>query len=1346
MEVTDWDQKRFEAALNKLIVRHEMLRSIVLPEGRQQILQSVPAYRVEATDLRAKDSATVARQLEAVRQQMSHQLRPSDRWPLFEFRVSHLDAHRSLLHVCIDLLISDNRSFQIFFGELAQLYLHPDTILPPLELSFRDYLAAAGAFEEMEPGRRSREYWLQRVPTMPPSPELPLAKNPTAIAQPEFVRRHARLDAATWKSLKEKSARIRVTPDGVLLAAYAEVLGIWSKSPRMTINLTLFNRLPIHKQVNDIVGDFTSVTLLEVDNSKPQTFEARTRKIQEQLWQDVDHRHFSGLRVMREITRLQGVGPKAIMPVVFTSLLNIGEESGVTNWASKLGKTVYALSQTPQVYLDFIVQEENDELVINWDAVDELFPAGLLDHLFQAYQFCLRQLASDDASWQRTLAENTERFLPAAQRQIRQAANDTQASLSDELLHTLFLKQVEQRPNQIAVRTPTHELTYRELFQSACRIEEELLRRGVEPNQLVGVLMEKGWEQVAAVLGIHFAGGAYLPIDPELPPKRQRHLIEHGQVRIVLTQSALEPFVRLPKGVEVLAVDDLQPAAATAPVERRRQKPEDLAYVIYTSGSTGLPKGVMIDHRGAVNTVLDINQRFGVGPGDRVLAVSRLNFDLSVYDIFGLLAAGGTIVMPAADRALDATHWAELVAAEKITLWNTVPTLMQLLVEQEDPSRSIGQSLRLILMSGDWIPIHLPALIRQVLPKAKIVSLGGATEASIWSILYPIEHVISNWKSIPYGKPMVNQTFHVLNPVLAACPGWVPGQLYIGGVGLAKGYWRDEQKTKDSFFEHPVTGERLYRTGDLGRYLPDGNIEFLGREDFQVKVNGYRIELGEIEVRLQEHMGVENCVVTVREDTPGQRRLVAYVVLKPGVQLEAADLRESLQVKLPDYMVPSAFVFLERFPLSPNGKVDRKALPAPARAGVEADPELAAPRDALELQLIELWEKVLGVHAVGRQDNFFDLGGSSMMAVRLFAQIEKSFGRKIPLAALFKTPTIAQLADILRGDKQAAPWSCLVPFRTAGTHPPLFCIHGHTGEVLFYRHFANRLGAEQPFYALQARGIIGGEAHSTIEEMAGYYIRDIRSVQAHGPYFVAGYCFGGRVAFEIAQQLRDLGEEVALVAVFDTYFPSYSTTNSLRRLHRQLNARAVIGATLAERIRIHTDKLKSLDTKGKLAHISHLGSRTLASAGVWMKQRMWQAAYNYYTWRGRSVPGRLQNVPDLNLQAAVRHDPKAYPDRITLLVSGPLPEGYYPDPKWGWRGLRASEFDIRVVPGEEDGMFREPFVVGVAEVLASCVREACARVEGSGMDAIPQGSPLAHSGEAVDPESGRLQDGVPIVS
>ncbi len=1294
VEMEYLDPERFQTALQAVIDRHEMLRCIVLPEGLQRILPSTPPYKIKINDLRKLDATASAALLDSTRARMSHQVHASDQWPLFEICVSLLDSKASRLHISLDLLIGDGRSFEIIFQELMQLYHHPETPLPPLELSFRDYVRALGSLEDAAAFRDAREYWATRVPTMPLSPELPLAKNPASVTRPEFKRRAKRFEPELWRRLKEKSAQFQSTPVGTLLAAYAEVLAIWSKSPRFTLNLTLFNRLPLHPQSNSIVGDFTSVNLLEVDNATPPTFAARMQQQQKRLWQDLDHRYFSGIQVMRELARFQRLGATAIMPVVFTSLLNLGEQGDGATWSSRMGRSVYAITQTPQVYLDFIVYEDNGYLQINWDAIEELFPAGLLDDMFEAYQRLLQDLAADDSAWQRSLAENARRLIPAAQMVLRDAANSTAAPLTGDLLHTPFLRQVAERPEHLAVCTPKRRLSYRDVYGYACRIEQELLRCQVQPNELVAVMMEKGWEQIVAVLGIHLAGGAYLPIDPELPAERQHFLLEHAQVKVVLTQSAVRDRLNVPPFVEVFEVDRLQPAEAGAPTDRRRQKPEDLAYVIYTSGSTGVPKGVMIDHRGALNTVLDINRRFGIGPEDRVLAVSRLSFDLSVYDVFGLLAAGGTIVMPAADLAYDANHWAEMIRTERVTVWDTVPALMQLLVDQAGKPALLGNSLRLVMMSGDWIPLGLPDQIRRVLPKVNVVSLGGATEASIWSILYPIAKVDPNWKSIPYGKAMLNQSFQVMKQDFAPCPTWVPGQLYIGGVGLAQGYLHDEQKTSASFVVNPASGERLYRTGDLGRFLPDGNIEFLGREDFQVKVQGYRIELGEIEARLQEYAGVELCIAIVREDTPGEKRLAGYVVPQPGVTIDPAEVRQYLRGKLPEYMVPAAIVILDRFPLTPNGKVDRKALPAPVRATVEAG---AASRDSLDLQLLKLWEKILQVRPIGLQDNFFDLGGNSLVAVRLFSEMRKLFGRSFPLSILFQAPTVEKLADILRKDGWSPQWISLVPIQAGGSKPPFFCVHGGGGNVLIYRELARRLGTDYPFYGLQARGLDGsGNYLTTIEEMAESYLSEIRELQPEGPYYLGGFCMGGQVAVEIAQKLVRDGQQVNLLFLMDTH--------NFNGMPPKFTLSEKVG-NLGEKIKFHSSNVAHLELKSQIRYVTEKSKIALRRE---IERLRIKIVHLFKLNPHRDVSGPVQEfIEDINDRAFLSYAPRVYPGKITICK----PKRNYSflhDPYNGWGDIATGGLKIIDLPSDPGGIFIDPYVQTLAQRLKEKIDEAAA--------------------------------------
>ncbi|MEV6598632.1 amino acid adenylation domain-containing protein [Actinoplanes sp. NPDC051346] len=994
-ELDDLDVPRLESAFRRLIRRHGMLRAIVLPHGEQQILDDVPDYEIVTEDVRGLDPVAARASLEQTRAAMSHQVFVPDRWPLFEMRATLLDGGRGRVHYSIDGLITDAWASVIVMSELTRLYHDTEVELPELDLSFRDYVLASKRVEQTERYRRAERYWLDRVPTLPPGPELPLATDPQTMAEVRFSRLTGRLDARAWARLRSQSARRGLTPTALLLAAYGEVVGAWSKSPRFTLNLPMANRLPLHPEVDAILGDFTSVTLLEID-AAPGSFSDRAAAVRDQLAGDIDHGLFSGVRMLREVKRRRG-DAAATMPVVFTSLFQaIGEHP-------QIGEVVYSISQTPQIWIDAQVYESDGELVLDIDSVDDLFPDGMVSAMHAATLELLDWLAAEEARWDEPMPPVT----PTGQLAARDSYNRTEGPLPAGLLHEPFFAIAAREPDRAAVVTTTRTLSYRELAARAYGIAERLRPLDLRPNELVAVVMEKGWEQCAAVLGVLAAGAAYLPIDPDLPDERVRFLLEHGGARAVLTQSRV--------GAERFAGFDPVYEVDTLPADGKPTGPTattagDLAYVIFTSGSTGMPKGVMIDHRGALNTVVDINDRFAVGPHDRVLAVSSLSFDLSVYDVFGPLAVGGAVVVPDADVQRDPAAWLDLVRDAGVTIWNSVPALMELLVEHLVVTGESAR-LRLVMMSGDWIPVTLPERIRAALGGPAVISLGGATEASIWSILYPIDAVPAEWTSIPYGHPMRNQSFHVLDERLRPRPDWVPGQLYIGGVGLAQGYLHDEAKTAAAFIVHPATGERLYRTGDLGRFN-DGVIEFLGREDFQVKVQGYRIELGEIEATLTQHPAVRAAVVVAHGDPRGAKRLVGFVVPQTDGGLPP-DLLGFLAAKLPGYMVPGVLHELDELPLTANGKVDRKALVVPDEVDEQDQVPYEAPRTGVEEAVAEVWGSLLQVDAVGVHDNFFALGGDSLMAMRAVVHLRKQLELDVPIRVLFDSPTLADTALVI---------------------------------------------------------------------------------------------------------------------------------------------------------------------------------------------------------------------------------------------------------------------------------------------------------------------------------------------
>ena len=884
------DLERMEEAWNRLVRRHGMLRAVITSDGRQRVLSRVPHYGVEVLDLSDVSAAEEEEALARRRREMSHHVLPAERWPLFALKASRLRDGRLRLHLSFDLLIGDGLSWRILGEELVRTYLDPECDLERLEIGFREYVLAVEEVRGSAAYERDRAYWREGLADLPGPPDLPLARQPGEIDTPRFQRRAGRLPTAAWERLKERAAQAGLTPSGLLLAAFSEVLRQWSADPRFSINLTLFNRLPLHPQVQRLVGDFTSLTLLAVEDWNAPTFEARARALQGRLWRDLDHRLFSGVEVQRELSRARG-GAGAVMPVIFTSTLTLDAQRRAAGGGGEMPgdpRMVYSIGQTPQVWLDHQVSEDPKGLSYIWDSVEGLFPEGMVDDMLAAYRTLLDGLAGDEAAW--TGPPPEQGMVPASHlaRRRERWAGEAALPVGDDLLHTGWRRHVREAAERVAVAGPGGEVTYGGLAASVLALAERLERAGAGRGELVAVIMEKGWEQVAAVLAVLEVGAAYLPVDAANPAARVGRLLELGGCRLAVTQSRLAGDLDLPDGVELLALGpDAKPPAEPPRFAPPAQTPNDPAYVIFTSGSTGDPKGVVIDHAGAVNTVRDVNRRFAVAPEDKVLGLSSLAFDLSVWDVFGVLSAGGTLVLPRPEARRDPSAWLDLVARHGVTVWNTVPALLEMLVEFAEP-RHQGElaSLRLALLSGDWIPVTLPDRLWALAPDARVVSLGGATEASIWSVLYPVGTVDPEWPSIPYGHAMVNQAMEVLGPDLRRRPDEVPGDLYVGGAGLAQGYWRDPRRTAEAFVPDPHGSGRLYRTGDRARFRSDGELEFLGRLDHQVKLRGHRIELGEVEAALETDPGIRQAAVRVVGEGTLARRLVAYVVRR--AEAEAA--------------------------------------------------------------------------------------------------------------------------------------------------------------------------------------------------------------------------------------------------------------------------------------------------------------------------------------------------------------------------------------------------------------------------------------------------------------------------
>ena len=1116
------DVGAYEAAWNKALGRHRREICIVNGDVEMQMLTEPPVMKIVVNDWRRLDTEDAARELLRVREEMSRQELPLTSWPWLDLRVSlwsDRGRNKARIHYNHNSYFIDGFGAALLLAEVDSYCADSYLTVPAPAISFRDAVLALEQLAQSEGGRAAQHYWFSRLAHLPPPPALPQRAGLNRRIRSHLQRREGSLTRAEWESFKAHASANGLTPSNAIIAAYAYVMATWSNSDRFILSQMATRRFSeLHPDITRILGNFASLYPLEIQLSAAAAFANNARAIQDQVLRDMKHLQLGGMRVLQELNRLQGSFGSAPSPYVIGSGLFI----------RKYRKPDFSVLETSQTLLDHQFFELDDgSYFYVWDLLEAFFPDGMVEAMFRGYQHLLRELARSRESWQRK--DFTATML--GESPLQRSQNNAAAPVPHGTLHQALTHRAAENGGHAALADPHGTLDYRALEKWSNALANKLSAHGIGRGNLVPIMMDRNRALLPAVMGVLKAGAAYVPIDPHLPAERIAFLLSDVNAVVVLTEPLYEQAVLWPEGVTPICISapeyssETNTAAASA---------NDLAYVIYTSGSTGKPKGVMIDHRGALNTVLDINRRCQIDSSDRIFGVSAFNFDLSVYDIFGAVAAGACLIYPQPELALNPAHWVDLVLDAKITIWNSVPALMSLLAETARERGVTLPSLRLVLLSGDKIPLELPEAVRQVAPNAKVVSLGGATEASIWSIFFPIGQVDLHWTTIPYGYPLDHQYWEVRDRHGKPCPVWTPGELYIGGVGVALGYWNDPEKTSSGFPIQAQTGERVYRTGDLGRFWPDGCIEWLGRADFQVKIQGHRIELGEIEAALSEHPLVIQAVVTVQDSPSGHRkRLVAHWVSANEAQPDARELESFLQAKLPAYMVPTAWRWMSQLPLTSNGKVDRKALmqtlledDEPRRAQ-----EYRAADGEVETKLQGIWQTVLKLPRIGVTEDFFELGGQSFDAIRIFARVKEELGGNCTLTDMWNNRTIRQLAKRITA---AAPTrtSVIVPINRKREGNPLFLVHPAGGSVMAYAGLGHRLS--RPLFGIQAVADAVSVIHQRdMKSLARHYIDALRAERSCGPYVLGGWSSGALVAFEMASQLESAGERVSRVFILD---------------------------------------------------------------------------------------------------------------------------------------------------------------------------------------------------------------------
>ncbi|MEO8425514.1 MAG: amino acid adenylation domain-containing protein, partial [Verrucomicrobiota bacterium] len=974
--------------------------------------------------------------------------------------------------------------------------------------------------------------------------------------------------------------------------------------------------------------------------------------------------------------------------------------------ASLPGLTVTPLKAhrgTAKFDMSIGMREAGDALNAGCEFSTDLFEPDTIKRMFAHLGVLMEGIAAnpDQPVGELQLLTESER-----QQVIAEWNNTTAVFPAAACIHQLIETQVERTPDAVAAVYNGEKLTYRELNARANQLAHHLRRRGIGPEAIVGICLDRSLELAVGLLAILKTGAAYLPLDPAYPKDRLKYMLQDTRTTVVLTQEHFRDSLIL-SGVTPICLDNDQ----TELSKESQQDPDaetnslNPAYVMYTSGSTGAPKGVLVTHRGVVNHNLAAVKLYGLEPEDRVLQFASISFDIAVEELFPSWMIGATVVFRTEDVALSGKQFLRWIEQEGISVMDLPTAYWHEWVQQISRLEEVlPQSLRVVIVGGEKAQSGVFSTWLEVGgDRVRWFNTYGPTETTVIATAYsPKVNLESQSESgdLPIGRPISNTQVYLLDAYLQPVPTSVAGELYIAGEGLARGYLNRPDSTAEKFLPNPFSvepGRLMYKSGDMARYRPDGEIEFLGRSDDQVKIRGFRVEAGEVEAAMRKHQNVQQVLVVTDELKPGEKRLLAYVVFKEEHEEALNDLRSSLKVQLPAYMVPAEIIAISAMPLTPNGKVDRQLLPAPDAARSESAETVEVPHDLLEQQLKQIFERVLGVNPVGVADSFFELGGHSLLAVRLIEQIEKVVGKPIPLATLIQAPTVEQLARMLRQDGWIPPWRSIVPIQPGGSKPPIFFAHGVGGNVLNFQALARHLGPDQPVYGLQSRGLDGKELpFIRVEDMAAHYIGQIRFVQPEGPYYLGGMSFGGMVAYEMAQQLTRQGQKVSLLVMLDVAGWGYKKT--MRRVE-------LLTLTLEvwiRRIRIHLVDLITMSGTERSEYV-RAKQKTIKRR---IKSRRWQNAYAKELNEGGILTPALRSVKEANFLAGKTYCAKPYLGHLTVFQATDKYLLHSLDTKSTWKHLALGGISVYDVPGGHLTMLDEPNVQVVAQQLKTRLANA----------------------------------------
>jgi amino acid adenylation domain-containing protein len=1252
------DRAALERALEQLLLRHESLRSVMSASGTHMIVLREVPFSLGFHDLTGSGPEERRQRLEEIGAKDMETPFDLLEGPLFRAALIKLSPNEHHLRLTGHHVVCDGWSLGIIMAEMSELYnayiRNSTPSLPPAD-PYSEYALATIDFAKGPEHEKVERFWIDQFKGHVPRMDLPTDRPRPKQKTYRGHRLDVELDPALVRGLREISTRHGASFVTTLLTTFELLLYKLTGDSDVVVGLPAAGQSDYG--MKHLVGHCVNLLALRSNIDEAKIFADHLKARRTAVLDAFDNQKYTFGTLLRKLPIPREPGRIPLVPVVFNIDMNM--DDGVAFEGLR-----HRFVSNPRRHENFELflnaTGTQDNLVLEWSYNTDLFDKDTIANWHNEFTAIARAIIADP---QQTLEHVLEMLAGSGVNELPPSEWIGRAVPypRNKNIGQLFEEQVAQHGEKVAAELGGRTISYNELHRRSLHLAHRLRSEGVKEGDLVGLCVDRDLHMLTAMLAIVHCGAAFVPFDPNYPSERLAFMLNDTRVKLMLTQQRLRDA--LPRhDARSLMLD--QVPEGPAPVVEPAGGPESMAYIMYTSGSTGKPKGVVIPQRGIVRLVKEQNY-VKFGPDVVIPQLSNISFDASTFEIWGALLNGGRLVLLPQQKPtlLEITTTIERCGVN--TMFITTALFNLLVDEQLDRLRS----LKCLHTGGEVMSIPHIRKALTVLGPGVLHNIYGPTENSTYSCYHPINSIADIGSAVPIGGPIHNTFLYVLDKDLRPVAIGQKGELYCGGDGVALGYWERPELTAEKFLDDPfrkVPGAKMYRTGDLVRWLPNGALEFAGRADDQVKIRGFRIELGEVEAAIASHPQVHDRVAIVRDDMPGGKQLVAYLIAKNADLIEKdpeqqekfiVSVREYLRARMPEFMVPATFVVMRSFPINANGKIDKRALPVPELRSQTMHVQYVAPRDAMERQLATTWSKLLGVERIGVHENFFDLGGHSLIGLQLLAQVEEHFGRTLALKSLFQAPTISAFAKLLQKEGGGTELTNLSAIQPEGNRIPFFCVHGDEANYFIPRY----LGNDQPFYGFFHQGEDGSAIkYTTVESIAKHFIEELLTVRPEGPYLIGGYSFGGLVAFEMAQQLTSAGHDVPLLVMFDSYAPEEFVKVMKEEEHLYDPIKKMVMRQLVK-IRRKNGKLED----PKLRHF---------------------------------------HIIDTYDEAAKIYKPKPYAGPVTVFRAEKSP-----GEDMGWRKIVTGPVDIRVVPGDHYNMIKEPQVKKLVQELSACIDHAVSR-------------------------------------